>query len=252
MFESILERVLNGYLGRFVEGLDANHLHLGVWKGDVRVENLSLRPDFMDSFEFPVKIMYSSVGTLIMKVPWTKLWSMPVSITLEDILILVEPTEEASWNFHDEKALKRKLTMIREYIVMCIEKSLMKLEVTESAAAAVTQTSSKDTSTIQKESYIAKLTKRIIDNLELTIKRVHFRYEDPKNKYSWGKQANALSAANRNSLLHLRRLAVGNLRLRMQRSMGKIVGGNPHIHVKSYVVLGKDSAVGSSRSNRDS
>lgn len=49
----------------------------------------------------------------------------------------------------------------------------------------------KDTSDSGKEggnsqTYIGKLTKRIIDNLELTIKKIHFRWEDRVQQYSWG------------------------------------------------------------------
>ena len=49
MFESILERILKNYLGRFINGVDSNNLHLGVWKGDVRVENVSIRSDVLDN-----------------------------------------------------------------------------------------------------------------------------------------------------------------------------------------------------------
>ena len=78
MFESILERILNTYFGQFITGFDSNNLHLGVWKGDIKIENVSIRPDLMDTLEFPVKIIYSSIGSLIIKIPWTKLYSMPV------------------------------------------------------------------------------------------------------------------------------------------------------------------------------
>jgi len=78
MFESILERILKNYLGRFINGVDSNNLHLGVWKGDVRVENVSIRSDVLDNLECAVRIKASNIGSLSMKVPWTKLSSMPV------------------------------------------------------------------------------------------------------------------------------------------------------------------------------
>lgn len=48
----------------------------------------------MDDLEFPVRIRHSNIRSLIIKVPWTKLSSMPVRVILEDISILVDPIEE--------------------------------------------------------------------------------------------------------------------------------------------------------------
>lgn len=124
MFESILERILNSYLGRFISGFDSNNLHLGVWKGDIRVENVSIRSDLMDSLEFPVRIKYSSIGNLTIKVPWARLSSLPVQILLEDIYILVEPIEEKNWDFQDRHAINRKMMIIQNYIENCLEKFL--------------------------------------------------------------------------------------------------------------------------------
>lgn len=43
MFEKILEKVLLTYFGRFISGLDKNNLKLGVWSGNVVIENVNLR-----------------------------------------------------------------------------------------------------------------------------------------------------------------------------------------------------------------
>ena len=37
MLESILEKILLNYFGRFISGIDKNNLHLGVWRGDVLI-----------------------------------------------------------------------------------------------------------------------------------------------------------------------------------------------------------------------
>ncbi|KAL4492372.1 hypothetical protein ABPG72_005507 [Tetrahymena utriculariae] len=185
MFESILERILNNYFGRFITGLDQNNLHLGVWKGDIKIENVSIRSDLMDSLEYPLKIKYSNIGSLIIKVPWTKLSSMPVQIILQDIFILVEPIDEKNWNFQDDKAINRKLMIIQNYLQMCIEKFLMKQE-QNSLMQAKNSEGGSSSDQENNQSYLGKLTKRIIDNLELTIQRIHFRWEDKIQQYSWG------------------------------------------------------------------
>ena len=42
MFEGLLERVLFSYLGKWIAGIDKNNLRLGVWSGNVQIENVGL------------------------------------------------------------------------------------------------------------------------------------------------------------------------------------------------------------------
>ena len=42
MFESVIASLLNQYLSKYVEDLDTNQLNIGIWGGDVRLENLVL------------------------------------------------------------------------------------------------------------------------------------------------------------------------------------------------------------------
>lgn len=43
MFESILEKVLLKAAGDYIEGIDSNNLKVGIWGGDVVIENVSLK-----------------------------------------------------------------------------------------------------------------------------------------------------------------------------------------------------------------
>jgi len=80
MFEALLEKILLNYFGKFITGLDKNNLHLGVWRGDVLIENVNLKNDFLEILGLPMKILFSNVGKLHMIVPWNKLSSSPVVI----------------------------------------------------------------------------------------------------------------------------------------------------------------------------
>ena len=64
MFETILEKILINYFGKFISGLDKNNLHLGVWKGDVIIENVNLRSEIMDLFDIPLIIYFSNIGKM--------------------------------------------------------------------------------------------------------------------------------------------------------------------------------------------
>ena len=49
MFESYLSKVLLEKFGRYIDGLDAQNLKTSAWRGEVRLEGLSLRSDAFDS-----------------------------------------------------------------------------------------------------------------------------------------------------------------------------------------------------------
>ena len=66
---------------------------LGVWSGDLIIENVSINPDIIETFDFPLKIIHSSIGRLKIKVPWSKLSSESVEIFFEDIFLIVSPVD---------------------------------------------------------------------------------------------------------------------------------------------------------------
>lgn len=93
MFEKILEKILIQYFGRFITGLDKNNLKLGVWSGNMVIENVNLNPEVIELIELPLKLKRSSIGKMTIKIPWKKLSSAPVEITIENIFVTVIPLE---------------------------------------------------------------------------------------------------------------------------------------------------------------
>ena len=64
MFEALLEKLLLKYLGRFISGLDKNNLHLGVFSGNVVIENVNLKEDILEMLDLPMIIKFSDIGKL--------------------------------------------------------------------------------------------------------------------------------------------------------------------------------------------
>lgn len=50
MFEKILERVLLSHFGKYLTGFDRNNLKLGVWSGNVVIENVKVKPEILERF----------------------------------------------------------------------------------------------------------------------------------------------------------------------------------------------------------
>ncbi len=64
MFEKLLESVLQKYAGQFLEGIDSNNLSIGVFSGNVVIENVSLKPEVISMLELPIELRFSHIGKL--------------------------------------------------------------------------------------------------------------------------------------------------------------------------------------------
>lgn len=64
MFQTILKKLLIKYLGSFIQGLDKNKLSLGVFSGDIIIENVSLKENILEMLDLPMSIWFSDIGRL--------------------------------------------------------------------------------------------------------------------------------------------------------------------------------------------
>lgn len=167
MFEKILEKIIISYFGKYINGIDKNNVHLGVFKGNVKIENVSLKPEVMDLLDLPIDIVFSNIGRMTLNIPWSKLSSSPVPITLEDIYLVIGPRKESDWSFVDKSSIQSKLESIESYAKDCLRKLAKKKDNEEAG-------------------YMEKMAVKIIDNIQLEFKNIHLRWEDKSKGFSFG------------------------------------------------------------------
>lgn len=126
MFESLLERILIKILGNYVEGIDANNLKIGIWSGNVVIQNVQIKKDVLNMLELPIELSFSRIGKLQLTVPWKNLGSSPVELYLEGLWLVVSPKKQENWNFEDQKSLQKKIEAIEKYCAECFKKILEK------------------------------------------------------------------------------------------------------------------------------
>lgn len=71
MLESLAANLLNRLLGSYVENFDPAQLNVGIWSGDVKLKNLKLRKDCLDSLDLPIDVKSGILGDLVLTVPWS-------------------------------------------------------------------------------------------------------------------------------------------------------------------------------------
>lgn len=68
MLEGQVAFYLNKYLGSYVYGLDTQSLKISVFKGDVQLNNLHLKPEALNALNLPITVKAGLLGSLTLKV----------------------------------------------------------------------------------------------------------------------------------------------------------------------------------------
>ncbi|KAM3967394.1 vacuolar protein sorting 13C isoform 2-T2 [Aphomia sociella] len=173
VFESIVVDVLNRFLGDYVENLNRSQLKLGIWGGDVVLENLILKQNALEELNIPVQTVYGHLGKLVLKIPWKNLYGASVEATVDRLFLIVNPTAEIKYDPEKEEKMalaskQAELARVEEAKKKEREKDQNKLD----------------------ETFVEKLVTQIIKNVQLKITDIHIRYEDsitnPKAPFSFG------------------------------------------------------------------
>lgn len=67
MLEGQVAFYLNKYLGSYVYGLDPQSLKISVFKGDVQLNNLHLKPEALNALNLPITVKAGLLGSLTLK-----------------------------------------------------------------------------------------------------------------------------------------------------------------------------------------
>ncbi|KAK6464505.1 vacuolar sorting [Scheffersomyces coipomensis] len=187
MFESLVANLLNRFLGSYIENFDPKQLNIGIWSGDVKLKNLRLKKESLDKFKLPIDVKFGHLGELTLQIPWSNLKGKPVRIIIEDVYLLASPIILQDYDEEEDK--KRELNL-----------KFDKLDNLETIDQATKQNQSIANDTAANETFTESLITKIIDNLQITIKNIHIRYEDDsiltEVPYSIGLTLNELSAVS--------------------------------------------------------
>lgn len=188
MLEGIVANLLNRFLGMYVKNFDAGQLNVGIWSGDVKLRNLELRREALDQLHLPINVVEGHLGELTLSIPWSNLRGKPVKVDIQDVFLLAAPKEDSNYDPEEER--------MREHAI--------KMEKLESAELLKEQnTGMSQEEQMKNQSFMQSLVTAIIDNLQVVIKNVHFRYEDaiavPQHPFAVGVTVTELSAVSTDS-----------------------------------------------------
>ncbi|XP_039291061.1 vacuolar protein sorting-associated protein 13 [Nilaparvata lugens] len=185
VFESIVVDLLNRYVGEYVENLDSKQLKIGIWGGDVVLENLVMKQSALDDLNLPVKTVHGHLGKLILKIPWKNLYSSPTEATVEKLFLLVVPNQDTRYDPEKEEKWKQEAK----------QAEIEKVEAAKKKELEKDKPKADDT-------FTEKMVTQIVRNVQICIKDIHIRYEDrvtsPKSPFSFGITLHNLSVTTTN------------------------------------------------------
>lgn len=186
MLEGLVANLLNRFLGMYVRNFDPKQLNVGIWSGDVKLRDLELRREALDQIHLPLNVIEGHIGSLVLSIPWSNLRGKPVRISIEDLFLLAAPKEDQEYNAEEEEKRAHAVKM-------------EKLDSAELLKERNTEGLSKEEQQ-KNQSFTAALTTTIIDNVQISVKNVHIRYEDalsdPGHPFAAGLTLQELSAVS--------------------------------------------------------
>lgn len=160
MFEGLVHQLLVGYLGNYVKDIHKDQFRIGLWKGEVLLENVELVLEAFDYLQLPFAIKKGVIGKLSIKIPWKKLGWDPILIALEEVYICTCRRDDSEWS------------------VGAVEARELAGKKANLAAAELAKLSRRVSDNQAGQSFISYLSAKIIDNIQVTIQNVHIRYVD--------------------------------------------------------------------------
>ncbi|XP_057872719.2 uncharacterized protein LOC131078906 isoform X2 [Cryptomeria japonica] len=161
MLEDKVAFLLQKYLGNYVKDLSKEDLKISVWRGDVELTNMELRPEALNALKLPVKVKAGFLGSVRLKVPWSRLGQEPVLVYLDRIFLLVEPATNVE-GCTDDSVQEAKRSRVKEMEMKLLESKF----------------EDKDE---MNTSWLGSLINTVIGNIKLAITNIHVRYEDTES-----------------------------------------------------------------------
>ncbi|KAH8145466.1 uncharacterized protein LAJ45_10436 [Morchella importuna] len=188
MLEGLIATLMNRFLGMYIKNFDSKQLNVGIWSGDVKLRNLELKKEALDQMKLPLNVSEGHLGQLTLQIPWSNLKGKPVKVIIEDVYLLAAPKADQEY---DEEEEERRQQAVKQEKLQNAE--LLQERSTEGMSDEEQQKNS---------SFTNSLITKILDNLQITVKNIHIRYEDsistPGHPFALGFTLEEFSAVSTN------------------------------------------------------
>ncbi|KAI9512588.1 hypothetical protein F5148DRAFT_973480 [Russula earlei] len=165
--KELLGFVFSRFLAPYVENLDMGLVNLGIVQGQVTLGKLRIKKGVLDAFRLPIDVSEAGhLGKFSLSLHWLNLGNQPVQVLIEDVYLLVVPRKEDD---QDPRELERRIQEVKQQRLQNAEALQMR-----TAGVQGMSTDGGD----QSQGLIASFLAKLLNNIQVTVKNVHIRYED--------------------------------------------------------------------------
>ncbi|KAL1738923.1 N-terminal region of Chorein, a TM vesicle-mediated sorter-domain-containing protein, partial [Schizophyllum fasciatum] len=177
--KEVLNVLFNRILAPYVENLDMNQVGYGIGQGQLTLRNLHLKKGALDKFRLPVDVQEGHLGKFTLSLHWMNLGNQPVEILVEDVYLLVVPTNADIDPAEEEaRAQAAKAERLENAELLHMRGQTEGSSGTTSSSTCPLTNNAYAADSPQQQGLIASLIAKIVNNVQVTVKNIHVRYED--------------------------------------------------------------------------
>ncbi|KAL0210405.1 hypothetical protein RCL1_004841 [Eukaryota sp. TZLM3-RCL] len=187
VIRDLVRNLIDRFLGDYIYGLNPEDLKLSVLSGDVVLKDLVIRPDALSKFHPFLAVRRGSLGSLEIKLSWTKLTKKPVVVNIKNVYLLVTPKTSEEFSENSAEAAQKKIA----------DEKKQRLEAYENSRSQAIKSNGNEKEE-EKPGKIAALATHIISNLQVNFSNFHIRFENnlSPNPIAFGVKLDGLSISS--------------------------------------------------------
>lgn len=147
---------------------------MGLWSGQITLKDLEVNTAAVKKLGLPIAVLGGRVESLELSIPWNRLGSSPVKIRIEGVYVLVT-LDEAPGSLKPDALAEKVCTLVRAQLARADAAFSKRLDAADGDAPAA------EADAPAKKGMAARYAAKIVDNLEVSVRRVHARYEDDRS-----------------------------------------------------------------------
>ena len=187
MAKAIILDALEEAIGKYVLDLDPSLLKVSLFSGkiilnDLKINAAAVNKELSNSpLPLPITILNGSIGSITCEIPWTRLSSRSVKVSVKDIFLLATTTAASAPSSNQNSptsptsnSSQRATALATTNASRLKTRALTESEIWGDSTASTSSNKAPD-------SFGSRLVTRILENLDIDISNIHLRIQNPSS-----------------------------------------------------------------------
>ena len=121
---AIVVDALCDVLNQYVVDFRREHVKVGLWEGDVRLQNVRLKPKMLESLNIPFHVHSGKIGEIHLHIPWRMFSQAEILLEIREISLVLERSADAEVISGIDAAIKEAARRAKMRVVERVEAEL--------------------------------------------------------------------------------------------------------------------------------